>query len=72
MLRQIVRPTSENFNIHIPKEYIDTDVEILVLPFKEFKNRINSKEENEIKAFTDHSANIIDEWLDDSEDKIWN
>ena len=71
MLRQIIRPTSDNFNIHIPKEYINTDIEILVLPFKGFKNLINSKEENEIKTFTDHSANTINEWLDDSEDEIW-
>lgn len=72
MLREIVRPTSENFNIHIPKEYINTDVEILVLPFNGFKNKIKFKESNEIQAFSNHSANTIKEWQDDSEDEIWN
>lgn len=33
MLREIVRPTSEIYHIRIPKEYINTEVEILVLPF---------------------------------------
>ena len=72
MLREIARPTSENFNIHIPKEYINTEVEILVLPFNGFENRIKSKEDNEIRAFSNHSANTIEEWHDDSEDEIWN
>ncbi|MDY0320452.1 MAG: hypothetical protein RBR23_01840 [Arcobacteraceae bacterium] len=33
MVRQIIKPTSEFYNIHIPKEYINQEVEILVLPF---------------------------------------
>jgi len=33
MLRQIIKPTSEFYNIHIPEEYINQEVEILVLPF---------------------------------------
>ncbi len=33
MLRKIIRPTSEFYNIQIPKEYINQEVEILVLPF---------------------------------------
>ena len=46
MLREIVRPTSEFYNIHIPKEYINTEVEILVLPFShdyEHKDRTNNE-----------------------------
>ena len=72
MLREIIRPTSENYNIHIPKEHIDTDVEILVLPLNALNSKIIDKEDNKIKAFFNHSANIIEEWLDDSEDEIWN
>jgi hypothetical protein len=72
MLREIIRPTSENYNIHIPKEYIDTDIEILVLPLNTLNSKITDKEDNEIKSFSNHSANIIEEWLDDSEDEIWN
>ena len=27
--------------------------------------------DNEILAFSNHSANIVEEWLDESEDDIW-
>jgi len=33
MLREIITPQSDEYMIHIPKEYINTKVEILVLPF---------------------------------------
>jgi hypothetical protein len=33
MLRQIIKPTSEFYSVHIPKEYLNQEVEILVLPF---------------------------------------
>ena len=72
MLREIIRPTSDSYNIHIPKEYINRDVEILVLPFNGFENKIKSKENNDVQAFSNHSANTIEEWLDDSEDEVWN
>ena len=29
------------------------------------------KDQNETKAFSDHSANLIDDWKDESEDEIW-
>jgi len=71
MLLEIVRPTSENYNIHIPKEYINTEVEILVLPFSNMQNKVKDNEQSEIQAFSNHSANNIEEWLDESEDEIW-
>ncbi|CAA6801299.1 MAG: Unknown protein [uncultured Sulfurovum sp.] len=37
MLREIITPQSDEYMIHIPKEYINTKVEILVLPFAEVK-----------------------------------
>lgn len=33
MYREIIRATNENYMIKIPKEYLDHEVEILVLPF---------------------------------------
>ncbi len=33
MQREIVIPQSDEYTVHIPKEYINTRVEILVLPF---------------------------------------
>jgi len=70
MLREIIRPTSENYNIHIPKEYINTNVEILVLPLDTSSDKIINNKNDDIKAYSNHSANIIEEWLDDSEDEI--
>ena len=32
MLRQVITPTSEFYNVHIPKEYINHKVEIMVFP----------------------------------------
>ena len=71
MLRKIIRPTSENYNIDIPKEYINTEVEILVLPFSNMQNKVKDNKQSEIQAFSNHSANNIEEWLDESEDEIW-
>ncbi len=31
----------------------------------------NVEERSETKAFSNHSANLIDEWKDEAEDKIW-
>ena len=33
MIREIIRPSSSNYNIHIPEEYINKEIEILILPF---------------------------------------
>ena len=70
MLREIIRPISDSYNIRIPTEYINQDVEILVLPFTypQKDNNIN----DEVKAFSNHSANTIIEWQDHLEDEIWN
>ncbi len=39
MLREIIKPTTENYILHIPKEYINKRIEILVLPIEdEFEN----------------------------------
>jgi hypothetical protein len=38
MLREIIRPTTKSYNIQIPQEYINTEVEILVLPFSSKKS----------------------------------
>ena len=35
MLREIIIPDSEHYDLHIPKEYINQSVEILVLPLSE-------------------------------------
>ncbi|MBF0266155.1 MAG: hypothetical protein HQL46_12895 [Gammaproteobacteria bacterium] len=35
------------------------------------KSEQKSKQESEILAFSNHSANTISEWLDDAEDDVW-
>ena len=47
MLREIVIPTSEFYNIQIPKEYINQEVEILVLPFLYAKKQIIKDSKND-------------------------
>lgn len=42
MLREIIKPTSEFYSLHIPKEYINQDVEILVLPFSHQENSVEN------------------------------
>jgi len=47
MLREIIRPTSEFYKIHIPKEYINQEVEILVLPFSYEKKQTIKEHQND-------------------------
>ncbi|NEW59717.1 hypothetical protein GSY74_00330 [Sulfurovum sp. bin170] len=39
MYREIITPTSQEYMINIPKEYLDKEVEILVLPFSYYKKK---------------------------------
>lgn len=48
MIREIIRPSSNNYNIHIPEEYINKEIEILILPFS--YNEKNNLPEQDIKT----------------------
>jgi hypothetical protein len=69
MLRQIIKPTSEFYNVHIPKEYINHEVEIVLLPLFMLENSNNTqapkKEFNpqEFYSATTASKDEIDEYL---------
>ena len=39
MLREIITPQTQDYTVKIPLEYLNTKVEILVLPFSE--NKVN-------------------------------
>ena len=39
MVREIIKPISEIYNLHIPKEYINKRVEILILPFSYYEEK---------------------------------
>ena len=43
MLRKIIQVRSEEYLLHIPKEYINKKIEILVLPFE---NELKSSSQN--------------------------
>ncbi len=68
MLREIIIPNTEAYTIHIPKEYVNKKIEILILPFSCKKNDMDI---SETKAFSHHASNTIKDWLEDSEDDIW-
>ena len=51
------------FLSHLPKK----DVEIISDKLDE-----EIPKDKEITAFSNHSANTINEWKDENEDKIWN
>ena len=47
--------------------------ELQIIEDKEIKNKsIIQEYPDETKMFSNHSANLIDDWKDSSEDKIWN
>ncbi len=70
MIREIIRPKSQEYTVRLPKEYLNREVEILILPF--FRDsRAEPSEVDETKAFSSHSAGLVEEWLDEREDEIW-
>jgi len=75
MLREIIRPTSEFHSIHIPKEYINQEIEIMVLPLfmieKSKHTRAIKKEFNpqEFYGATTSSKSEIDSYLSNSKNE---
>ncbi|MBF0258176.1 MAG: hypothetical protein HQK62_04945 [Desulfamplus sp.] len=68
MLREIIIPKTDKYTINIPEEYINQRMEILVLPFSyDSKDHIDI---SETKAFSNHTASKLKDWLDDSEDDV--
>ncbi len=63
MIREIIIPKNEEYLLHIPKEYINTRIEILILPFEaETKNKLNEKSDilQRLNQIVQHkSANSI-------------
>jgi len=52
MLREIVTPQSRQHIVHIPEEYINTKVEILVLPFANVESNKSVRDTENIFAET--------------------
>jgi len=49
MLREIVIPNSEHYDLHIPKEYLNRSIEILVFPVDHENINYNNWSEEEIE-----------------------
>jgi hypothetical protein len=75
MLREIIRPTSEFYNIHIPKEYINHEVEIMVLPLFELGNQTNIQVEKKsfdprnFYGITSSDQESIDQYLSNNKNE---
>lgn len=63
MLREIITPQSDEYMIHIPKEYINTKVEILVLPFAYANEKTIQKSKNKSKISL---RGVFNEYADSS------
>jgi len=68
MVRKIIKPQSEEYTIQIPKEYIDTQVEILVLPLEDTsKTHLTQEQQKELAQRMDtfhKDRNIGRTWND--------
>ena len=56
MIRQIIKPSLQDYTIHIPKEYLHKKIEILVLPLGE--NNIGKSKRKTID-FISKTAGIL-------------
>lgn len=72
MLREIITPQSDEYTIHIPKEYINTKVEILVLPFAYTNEKMIQASQNKSKTSL---RGVFSKYADSSkvalEDNAW-
>ena len=68
MVRKIIKPQSEEYTIHIPKEYINTQVEILVLPLSSMNDsELTNEQKKELNQRMDsfhNDRNIGRTWDD--------
>ncbi len=69
-MRQVTVPQNEYVNIKIPKSYIDRKIEILLFPIDDI-NEESAAELSALKAYSNHSANLVEDWGHDSEDDVW-
>lgn len=68
MVREIVKPTTEHYDLLIPKEYINKEIEIMILPLDLLKTtdtKVEKKEFNpkEFYAVASCEKSDIDKYL---------
>ncbi|MCX7096972.1 MAG: hypothetical protein NTV43_03585 [Methylococcales bacterium] len=73
MLREIITPKSQDYTLRIPAEYLNTKVEILVLPFVEPENTVDPSTDIINKTAGILASQMIDplEWQKQIRDE-WN
>ncbi len=70
MYREIIRPTNQRYIIEIPKEYLNEEVEILILPFSSFDRERKRKLNNIDPMILMQSSSMQHTW-DNSDDEAW-
>lgn len=73
MLREIIKPSSEHYDLHIPKEYIGKDIEVIVLPLFDLDKKYDKPKTfnpSEFYGAMTASRKSIDDYLQDSR-KEW-
>ena len=69
MLREIIKPSKEYYNLHIPKEYMGKNIEVIVLPLFDLEKTVEKEEikrefnPNDFYAITKTSKNDLDQYL---------
>ena len=69
MYREIITPTNQKHIIEIPKEYLNKEVEILILPFSYVTKKKRVKTSDSMIAL--QTLSMEQTWKN-SEDEAWN
>lgn len=66
MLREIIKVKTTDYTIHIPEEYLNQEVEILVRPFRQ-----NTVCKDEMKYWQRIGQKSLNEIWDNEEDEVY-
>lgn len=73
MLREVIRPTGEYYKLHIPKKYINKNIEVIVLPLfdleKDTQSGSKSFNPKEFYGISAQSKQSIDGYLASSREE---
>jgi len=67
-IRETLQVKNHRISYTLPKSFNYDEIEMIILPKIDDKEK---KTDEELEAFSSHSASTVKEWLDDSEDDIW-
>lgn len=55
MLKEIIHPKTQEYLLHIPKEYLNTEIEVLLIPLKE----MHSISSNRVVEITNKPQDVL-------------